>query len=743
MSGGPPPFPIPMFNPMQFPPGMAMPSMTMPPMVDVAKKPPSADTPNVWTEHTAPDGRHYYYNATTRESRWEKPEEMKPNFVEAKQCFWSEYKTADGRTYYYNSVTKESKWEKPPELEEFERTNKKASPMQESPVTFIEPIPEPKKISASSEIDQAIKATLAEIELPMDTTPNVKANSVDSDMESNDSIGSSQTKTSGAAPIPNSAPVMNFADKKQAMEAFKELLKEMLVPSKATWEQALKLINADPRYQTLKHLPEKKQAFNAYKTQRLKEEKEEERKKFKVYKEELENFLQTCEYMNSTIKYNKAEKMFSHLSVWLNVPERDRKNLYEDCLFFLEKKEKEDAKNLRKRNIKVLKDILESMAKVSYKTRWSEAQKLLFKDPYFTQDMELQNMDKEDALVVFEEHVRSLEKDFLDDMEKKKRWQRRQERKNRDNYLCLLDELHEKGKLNSMSLWTDMYSLISADERFNTMLYQSGSTSLDLFKLYVDDLKARFHEDKKVIKEIVKEKQFEVTVSTTFDEYTELVKEDKRAGQLDPSSIKLVFNGLMEKAELKEKDRLKEESRKQKKLEQNFKNLLRKLEVTESTKYDEIKDKVANEDAYLSIYNDEDRERIFGDYINQMQETCLHHIKKKKEKKRKHKRSRSMSLQPNEGQSDEFSDEEANHKSDNRKDSSRSSHRDREVHHSHRERESGEITSSKSNKKDQHDDRMEESAGDKSSKKHKKSKRKKKQKSKSPSPSDGEIEDSN
>lgn len=60
------------------------------------------------------------------------------------------------------------------------------------------------------------------------------------------------------------------------------------------------------------------------------------------------------------------------------------------------------------------------MSKVTYKTRWSEAQKLLFKDPFFTQDMDLQNMDKEDALIVFEEHIRSLEREHLEDYEKKR-----------------------------------------------------------------------------------------------------------------------------------------------------------------------------------------------------------------------------------------------------------------------------------------------------------------------------------
>ena len=45
------------------------------------------------------------------------------------------------------------------------------------------------------------------------------------------------------------------------------------VPSSATWEHAMKLIVNDPRYGALKHLNERKQAFNEYKTQRVKEEK--------------------------------------------------------------------------------------------------------------------------------------------------------------------------------------------------------------------------------------------------------------------------------------------------------------------------------------------------------------------------------------------------------------------------------------------------------------------------------------
>lgn len=40
-----------------------------------------------------------------------------PNFAPPPaSCEWSEHKSPDGRTYYYNSITKQSAWEKPDEL---------------------------------------------------------------------------------------------------------------------------------------------------------------------------------------------------------------------------------------------------------------------------------------------------------------------------------------------------------------------------------------------------------------------------------------------------------------------------------------------------------------------------------------------------------------------------------------------------------------------------------------------------
>ena len=253
-----------------------------------------------------------------------------------------------------------------------------------------------------------------------------------------------------------------------------------------------------------------------------------------------------------------------------------------------------------------------------------------------------------------------------------------------------------------------------------------GSTPLDLFKLYVDDLKARFHEEKKVIKEILKDKHFEVSLTMKFEDFSDLIKsEAQRSLDLDPGNIKLMFNNMLEKAEAKEKERQREEQKKQKKVEQNFKNLLKKYDVNENTKYDEIKEKIHNEEIFLSITDDKERERIFGDYIVQLQETCLHHVKKKKEKRKKNKRSRSPSSPAGSDQSDE----------EDHKLITRMSKKDRETHKSGKESRHHETNESKhkedKSSNDKGEDKMDdESRNDsKSSKKHKKSKRKKKVKS--------------
>ncbi|XP_065847148.1 pre-mRNA-processing protein 40A isoform X2 [Euphorbia lathyris] len=86
---------------------------------DIAVNAPSINqqSSSDWQEHTASDGRRYYYNKRTKQSSWEKPLELMTPIERADaSTVWKEFTTQDGKKYYYNKVTKQSKWSIPEEL---------------------------------------------------------------------------------------------------------------------------------------------------------------------------------------------------------------------------------------------------------------------------------------------------------------------------------------------------------------------------------------------------------------------------------------------------------------------------------------------------------------------------------------------------------------------------------------------------------------------------------------------------
>ncbi|KAM5182218.1 pre-mRNA-processing factor 40 homolog B [Mantella aurantiaca] len=630
---------------------LEMPKMTL------EDKSPSQDIPkkkSLWTEHKAPDGRTYFYNTENKQSTWEKPDELKSKTeLLLSQCNWKEYKSDTGKPYYYNSQTKESRWTKPKDLEELEvliKQEEEAKIDHESPSAASSP----HSIAPSDDTEmtptEEMRVTQPSVPEPTDI-PEIEAILEDSTVYQKEITNSNSLQLENENKIDPEKKLYHWNTKEEAKQLFKELLKDKGVPSNASWEQAMKMIINDPRYSTLPKLSEKKQAFNAYKSQREKEEKEEARLRAKEAKENLQHFLEQHDRMTSNTRYRKAEQMFAEQEVWSVVPERDRKEIYEDVLFFLAKKEKEQAKQLRKRNVEALKNILDNMNNVSFQTTWSEAQQYLMDNPMFAEDEELQNMDKEDALVCFEEHIRTLEKDETEDKEKSRIHERRQQRKNRESFQVFLDELHETGQLHSMSTWLELYPFVSNDSRFANMLGQTGSTPLDLFKFYVEDLKARFHDEKKIIKDILKDRNFSVEVNTTFEDFAHIISFDKRAATLDAGNIKLTFNSLLEKAEAREREREKEEARKFRRKEAAFKSMLKQaappLEADSS--WDDVRERFIGDSAFNQITVESERIRLFKEFLLSIESEFQHpHVKGKKhsKKSKKHHRKHSHSQSP-------------------------------------------------------------------------------------------------
>jgi len=72
---------------------------------------------------------------------------------------------------------------------------------------------------------------------------------------------------------------------------------------------------------------------------------------------------------------------------------------------------------------------------------------MLLDNPAFADDVDLLSMDKEDALIVFEDHIRELEREEEVDKEKERKLRRRIERKARENFVDFLTELHDHGNI--------------------------------------------------------------------------------------------------------------------------------------------------------------------------------------------------------------------------------------------------------------------------------------------------------
>uniref|UniRef100_A0A3Q3RJ98 Pre-mRNA-processing factor 40 homolog A n=1 Tax=Mastacembelus armatus TaxID=205130 RepID=A0A3Q3RJ98_9TELE len=612
---------------------------------------------SLWTEHKSLDGKTYYYNTETKQSTWEKPDELKsPAEQMLSKCPWKEYKSDTGKPYYYNSQTKESRWTKPKELEDLEGKELLTTETT-APSTTTAPAVQADNTATMATVVETETATAVSEEPQSQVTTHHTAEVKTADAPVASTESSATTESTASVEVPKEerpelqVKTYKWNTKEEAKQAFKELLKEKGVSSNSSWEQAMKMIINDPRYSALPKLSEKKQAFNAYKVQTEKEEKEEARIKYKESKETFQRFLENHEKMTSTTRYKKAEQMFGELEVWSCVPERDRLEIYEDVLFYLAKKEKEQAKQLRKRNWEALKNILDNMANVTYRTTWSEAQQYLLDNPTFAEDEELQNMDKEDALICFEEHIRALEKEEEEDKQKTLLRERRRQRKNREAFQKYLDELHEHGQLHSMSAWMEMYPTLSSDIRFANMLGQPGSTPLDLFKFYVEDLKARYHDEKRIIKDILKDKGFLVEVNTSFDDFGSVISSDKRATTLDAGNIKLAFNSLLEKAEAREREREKEEARKMKRKEAAFKNMLKQATppLEPEATWEGVRERFFKEPAFEDVTLESERKRIFKDFMHVLEHECQHHHSKtkkhsKKSKKHHRKRSRSRSV---------------------------------------------------------------------------------------------------
>ncbi|XP_034227000.1 pre-mRNA-processing protein 40A-like isoform X1 [Prunus dulcis] len=626
-----------------------------------------ADASTNWKEFTSPDGRKYYYNKVTKESRWIMPEELKlarelvekapvkemqqemlvnhhatvtvsppvaeaDTLVNAAQVASSPVSvapviaTGDGDV----QTAAASRSSTPPVV---------ASPVIENPNGVHTPVVVPSSAVSSVEATVTINDTVAE---PMESSNNLSAQDfvssadgvlVQENEEATDDVTGKKINDIASEEKPVDREPISYENKLEAKDAFKALLESTNIGSDWTWDRAMRVIINDKRYGALKTLGERKQAFNEFLVQRKKQEAEERRIKQKKAREEFKKMLEECSELTSSTRWGKVESIFEHDERFKAVErDRDRRDMFENYVEELQKKERAKAMEERKHNIMEYRQFLESCDFIKASSQWRKVQDRL------EADERCSCLEKIDRLEIFQEYLRDLEKEEEEQRRIQKEELRKTERKNRDDFRKLMEEHLAAGTLTAKSHWRDYCMKVKDLPTYLAVASNtSGSTPKDLFEDVVEELQKQYHEDKTRIKDAVKLGKVMLTSTWKLEDFKTVISNDIGFPPISDANLKLVFDELLERVKEKEE----KEAKKRKRLADDFSHLLSSIkEITPSSKWEDYKSLLEGSQECSAIGEESFCKEIFDKHVMQLKEQAKEKERKRKEEKEKKEKER-------------------------------------------------------------------------------------------------------
>lgn len=285
-------------------------------------------------------------------------------------------------------------------------------------------------------------------------------------------------------PAASTMPNPNFAS---PQDAFRFLLQSKGVTASSTWEQTMRDIVTDPLYKSLRSLAERKGVFTQYQADlRVKEQEEKQLKKQQVRPAVLDLLRKGAE-AGKIKEFSSWRTVLKHFgqteelkSATEAIGEADAMSLWDEVKKELVAAADSTVRELRHRNMDLLMSLLRTF-EADATTRWRDADRTVRESSEWKQDAHLSSMDVSDMIIVFEEYIRSIEREESDRRKEIEKMRIRNERKRREVFRKWMEEGRVEGWIHSKTTWEDVYKRIQNDERFTSMLGQRGSSPLDLF----------------------------------------------------------------------------------------------------------------------------------------------------------------------------------------------------------------------------------------------------------------------
>ncbi|XP_048336342.2 pre-mRNA-processing protein 40A isoform X2 [Ziziphus jujuba] len=536
-----------------------------------------ADASTNWKEFTSLDGRKYYYNKVTKESKWRVPEELK--LVREKVEKASVEETQQEMPVNSSVPTSVSPTVAEP-TPSGDTSSSKAEGVASSPVS-VAPVPAADLQTMVVPRSSALPVVAATMKTntdgdqiptnavltfdavtgsagtsvtgisiatePMNNVNNFSAMDVvgsadevhvlvkEEDLKG--VIGEKISDTASEDKTVDREPLV-YGNKQEAKNAFKALLEDANIGCDWTWDRAMRVIINDKRYGVLKTLGDRKQAFNEFLIQRKKQDAEERRMKQKKAREEFKKMLEESTELTSSMRWGKAESLFeSDERFKLVERDRDRRDLFENHVEELRKKERAKAQEERKCNIMEYRHFLESCDFIKASSQWRRVQDRL------EADERCLRLEKIDRLEIFVEYTRDLQKEEEEQKKIQKEELRKVERKNRDQFRKLMEDNVAAGLLTAKTHWREYCMKVKDLPAYKEVASNtSGPTPKDLFEDVAEELQKQYHEDRTQIKDAIKLRKIMLSTAWTFEELKSAIVNDISSPPVSDTNLKTRWN---------------------------------------------------------------------------------------------------------------------------------------------------------------------------------------------------------
>ncbi|WVQ81638.1 hypothetical protein IAT38_003762 [Cryptococcus sp. DSM 104549] len=562
-----------------------------------------------WSEYKNAEGRAYWSHAVTKQSVWEKPDELKSAFEKALgKTQWRQYASKD-RPYYVNTVTKETKWDLPAELVELKKKVEAEEARGESRgATSPDSDRSPSRSPTPDDIRElrASAAKAIAIYKP-DSTPTTPS-----------AVTPLKTEHEQLPAIV--MPPGGFRNKDDAEAAFVYLLKREGVNETWTWDQTMRKLIMDPLYNALDTLAEKKAAFERFNNGILAERRAAKDLRLTRLRPILTKLFTQSRQIKSYSTMKTADKVFAKDKYWKEAMPDERRVILEEYVEELRRSEAAAEREWRTSSLRSLTTLVRSLD-ITVATRWRAAHDLIISSPTFRSSPDLQKIETLDMLKVYEDYSRQLEKEHEEESRKLRIQAGREARKAREGFKALLAELEARGGLTRTSKFKDVYPLFKRDERYIALLGQPGSSPLDLWMDAVDDIGEEVERAKDKIENALSKVGKKITLESTREEVEEWCREVHMDTQISEKLRREVFTLVQSRAKQAAEDEARRADRRRRHRIDDLRYALKKVkDINLDGTYEQAVPLIENLEEYKDIPDEEDRRTAFQKFVQRQKE---------------------------------------------------------------------------------------------------------------------------